>query len=38
MKEPDPVWRRSRVILTGLFIAQMRRALDLMGIPVPARM
>jgi arginyl-tRNA synthetase len=38
MKEPDPRWRRARVVLTHLFQAQMRRALDLMGIPVPTRM
>jgi arginyl-tRNA synthetase len=38
MKETDPRWRRMRVVLTWLFIARMRRALDLMGIPVPDRM
>jgi arginyl-tRNA synthetase len=38
MKETDPRWREARVVLTHLFIAQMRRALDLMGIPVPPRM
>jgi len=38
MKEPDPRWRRARVVLTWMFIAQMRRALDLMGIPIPDRM
>jgi arginyl-tRNA synthetase len=38
MKEPDPRWRGARVALTWLFLAQMRRALDLMGIPVPERM
>ena len=38
MKEPDPRWRRLRVALTWMFAAQMRRALDLMGIPVPGRM
>ena len=38
MKEPDPVWRRGRVVLTWLFMAQMRRTLGLMGIPVPERM
>jgi arginyl-tRNA synthetase len=38
MKEPDPRWRRARVVLTWMFIARMRRALDLMGIPIPDRM
>ncbi len=38
MKEPDPRWRKARVVLTHLFRSQMRRALDLMGIPVPPRM
>jgi arginyl-tRNA synthetase len=38
MKEPDARWRKARVVLTRLFRAQMCRALDLMGIPVPARM
>jgi len=38
MKEPDPRWRRARVVLTWMFIVQMRRALDLMGIPIPDRM
>ena len=38
IKEPDPARRRARIILTWLFMAQMRRALDLMGIPVPERM
>jgi arginyl-tRNA synthetase len=38
MKEPDPRWRTTRVALTWLFLAQMRRALELMGIPVPERM
>ncbi len=38
MKEPDATWRRARIILTHLFIMQMRRALELMGIPIPARM
>jgi arginyl-tRNA synthetase len=38
IKEPDARVRRARVILTFLFRAQMRRALDLMGIPVPPRM
>ncbi len=38
MKEPDPAWRRARVVITYLFMAQMRRALDLMGIPIPERM
>ncbi|HUD70879.1 MAG TPA: arginine--tRNA ligase [Dongiaceae bacterium] len=38
MKEPDERWRRARVVLTWLFIAQMRRACDLMGIPLPDRM
>jgi len=38
MKESDPRWKSARVALTALFLAQMRRALDLMGIPVPSRM
>jgi arginyl-tRNA synthetase len=38
IKEPDPRWKEARVILTFLFAAQMRRAFDLMGIPVPPRM
>ncbi len=38
VKEPDPRFRRARIIITHLFRAQMRRALDLMGIPVPSRM
>jgi arginyl-tRNA synthetase len=38
MKEPDERWRRARVVLTWMFIAQMRRALGLMGIPIPDRM
>jgi arginyl-tRNA synthetase len=38
IKEGDPRWRSARVALTALFLAQMRRALDLMGIPVPPRM
>ena len=38
MKEPDDRWRQARVVLTYLFVAQMRRALDLMGIPLPRRM
>ena len=38
MKEPDERWRRARVVLTWLFIAEMRRACDLMGIPLPERM
>jgi arginyl-tRNA synthetase len=38
IKEPDERFRRARVVLTYLFRAQMRRALDLMGIPAPPRM
>jgi len=38
MKEPDPSWRAARVTLTWLFLAQMRRACSLMGIPIPDRM
>jgi arginyl-tRNA synthetase len=38
MKEPDPRWHRARVVLTYLFLGQMRRALEVMGIPVPPRM
>jgi len=38
MQEPDARWKKARVILTYLFLAQMRRAFDLMGIPEPARM
>jgi arginyl-tRNA synthetase len=38
IKEPDPRFRRARVVLIHLFRARMRQALDLMGIPIPARM
>ncbi len=38
MKETDERWKRARVVLTRLFRAQMTRALDVMGIPVPSRM
>ncbi|MBI4169179.1 MAG: arginine--tRNA ligase [Acidobacteria bacterium] len=38
MKEPDARWKTARVVLTHLFLAQMRHAFALMGIPVPARM
>ncbi len=38
MKETDERWRRARVVLTYLFRAQMTRALEVMGIPIPARM
>src|SRR5256712_5273554 len=38
MQQPDARWKKSRVILTYLFLAQIRRAFDLMGIPEPARM
>ena len=38
MQEPDPRWKRARVVLTYLFLAQMRHAFELMGIPEPARM
>jgi arginyl-tRNA synthetase len=38
MKEPDARWKTARVVLTHLFLAQMRHAFALMGIPVPERM
>ncbi|HKB06931.1 MAG TPA: DALR anticodon-binding domain-containing protein, partial [Candidatus Polarisedimenticolia bacterium] len=38
MQEPDPRWKRARVVLIYLFLAQMRHAFELMGIPEPARM
>ncbi|MFQ5877173.1 MAG: arginine--tRNA ligase [Acidobacteriota bacterium] len=38
MKEPDRRWREARVVLTHLFRRQMLRALEVMGIPTPARM
>ncbi len=38
MKEPDPRWQRARIVVTWLFLAQMRRLVDLIGIPVPSRM
>jgi len=38
MQEPDPRWKKARVVLTYLFLAQMRHAFELMGIPEPARM
>ena len=38
IKETDERWRRARVVLTHLFRVQMTRALDVMGIPIPARM
>ena len=38
IKETDPRWREARIALTYLFLAQMRHALEVMGIPVPKRM
>ncbi len=38
MKENDPRWKSARATLTALFLGQMRRALGLMGIPIPPRM
>jgi len=38
IKEPDPRWRRARVAVTWLFLAQMRHVVGLIGIPVPSRM
>ncbi len=38
MQEKDERWKRARVVLTYLFLAQIRHAFDLMGIPEPARM
>ena len=38
MQEPDPRFKQARVVLTYLFLAQMRHAFGLMGIPEPARM
>ncbi len=38
MQEPDPRWKRARVVLTYLFLSQMRHAFHLIGIPEPARM
>jgi len=38
MQEKDERWKRARVVLTYLFLAQMRHAFHLMGIPEPARM
>jgi arginyl-tRNA synthetase len=38
MQEQDPRWKQARVVLTYLFLAQMRHAFHLMGIPEPARM
>ncbi|HEV8701392.1 MAG TPA: arginine--tRNA ligase [Candidatus Polarisedimenticolia bacterium] len=38
MQEPDLRMKQARVILTYLFLAQMRQAFQLMGIPEPERM
>ena len=38
MQEKDERWKGARVALTYLFLAQMRHAFHLMGIPEPARM
>ncbi len=38
MQEPDPRLKQARVVLTYLFLAQMRQAFHLMGIPEPERM
>jgi len=38
MQEQDPRWKRVRVVLTYLFLAQMRQIFVLMGIPEPSRM
>ena len=38
MQEQDPRWKQARVVLTRLFLGQMRHAFHLMGIPVPAMM
>ncbi|OLC53526.1 MAG: arginine--tRNA ligase [Acidobacteria bacterium 13_1_40CM_4_69_4] len=38
MQEKDARWKRARVVLTYLFLSQMRHSFRLMGIPEPARM
>lgn len=38
MKEPDPRWKQARIVITWLFLARMRQACDLIGIPIPRRM
>ena len=38
MQEPDRRFRETRVVLTYLFLSQMRHAFALMGIPEPDRM
>ncbi len=38
MQEPDPRFKQVRVVLTYLFLSQMRHAFGLMGIPEPERM
>jgi len=38
MQEKDERWKQTRVVLTYLFLAQMRHAFDLIGIPEPSRM
>jgi arginyl-tRNA synthetase len=38
LHENDPGRRRLRVLLTDLFLRQMRRGLSLLGIPVPELM
>ena len=38
MQEPDERLKRARAILTYLFLAQMRHAFHIMGIPEPERM
>ncbi len=38
MQEKDPRWKEARVVLTYLFLAQMRHAFGLIGIPEPPRM
>ncbi|MEE9217801.1 MAG: arginine--tRNA ligase [Acidobacteriota bacterium] len=38
LKETDPGRKRLRILLTDLFLCQMKRGLDLLGIQVPERM
>jgi arginyl-tRNA synthetase len=38
MQERDPLWKQARVALTWMFLARMRQACDLIGIPIPERM
>jgi arginyl-tRNA synthetase len=38
MQERDPLWKQARVALTWMFLARMRQACDLLGIPIPDRM